>query len=261
MAGLFCAIALSTPLPTAAADGTGMRTAAIVSLVGDTLILKDPGSMWRSSAPDVAIQTGAGLDDYITAHIRDVIAGQFTVVDGAVDPNLLQPNVLPQAVLSTLPPPPTHSAGPPPDVVIVVYPVRNEAQLDQPQFTVHVHYEGTSLTNGGLGFLSSKTSMLSVQYAVAVIDTHSGAVLKSGVARLEPMGLFRNRPYPIAFCDDGFWPKSTAQITDAELAQIRIDLKALVAGSLPNALYEAGLVAHGTDHGLDSFEGHRRFCN
>ena len=258
MTGFICAIAFSTSLPALAGDGpyAGAHTAAVVSLVGDALVLKEPGSMWRSSAPDLTLQTGAGLDDYITARIKEAVATQFTVVDGAIDPALLKG--VPPAILDRLPP--MHAAGPPPDILIVAYPTTNEISIDQPQFTTHAYFEALSLTHANGGLFSGTSSMLSVQYAVAVIDTRSGTPIKTGIARLAPSGLFRFRPIPIAFCADGVWPQSMSQVTEAELAQICIDLKALVAASLPNALFAVGLVEHGTDHGLDSFEGHRRFC-
>jgi len=239
-----------------------IRSVAVVSLLGDDLVMKDPGGMFDSGSPDVLLDTGADLDGLVVAQVREALGGRFAVVDGPVDPALLAGYPVPARFMERLRPRLGRAqTGAPPDALIVVYPTTNEISLDQPYFTAHAYYQGLSMTHSTGGLLNRTSGMLSAQFALAVIDARTGQKIGAGRASLEPRALlFGRRPIPIAFCDEGFWPQSPARPTEAEMAQIRIDFTGLVARSLPNALYDARLVAHGVDEAWTSWNGHPLAC-
>jgi hypothetical protein len=253
-------LALLTVAPAAAQSVTYGRihTVAIVSLLGDELTMKEPGGAFSSGSTDVMLDTGAHLDDFVTAQIRAATVGRLSVVDGPIDPALF--GSLPPAIQARLRPR-FAAAGPAPDELIVVAPTQNEVSFDQQYFSVHNYYQGLSLTHARGGLFNPMSGMLSAQYVVSVVDTRTGRVIKAGMARLDPRTLlFGGRPIPLEFCAEGFWPQAPEHPTDAELAQIRIDLTALIAASLPNALFEAGLAAQGTQDTPRSWDGHPLMC-
>jgi hypothetical protein len=235
-----------------------IHSVEIVSLLGDGLVLRNPGGMFDSGDPDVVLDTGAHLDDMVTAQIREALAGWFTVVDGPINPALLNRLSLPPAMADRL----SHgSASQPPDALIVVHRTTVQEQLDQPYFTAHIVLQGFVLTHSSGGLLVRTSGYLTTEYEVTVIDAKTGQVIATGIAHMDPRTLlFGNRPYPYEQCDEGFWPQSAAHTTDAERTRIAIELSALISATLPNALNYAGLIPKGTDDTPDTWQGHKLYC-
>ena len=245
------AVAQSDPYAT-------IHTVQITSMLGDSLVLRNPGGMFDSGDPDVVIDTGAHLDALVSAQIREALARRFTIVDGPINPALLNGFGAPSGIADR------PSEGPAPraaDAVVVVRRAMVEEQLDQPYYTAHIVLQGFTLTHSSGGLLVRTSGYLSAQYEVDVIDASTGQVIRTGVARMEPRALlFGNRPYPYEQCDEGFWPQSPEHLTDAERTRIAIELTALVANTLPNALYYAGLIPEGTETMPDTWDSHKLLC-
>ena len=231
---------------------------AIVSTVGDGLTLKQDRDLFGASAPDVVLATGADVDGFIAAQITRAVAGRFTVVDGAVEPALLDGGVLPPQIAAKLHALPAGGIGP--DALIVVRPIAIEQRLDQPQYTMRFSYNGLSATRG-TGLFGGHSILLSAQYEVLVIDAHTGRNIAGAAARAPATGMFGRRPDPIEICDDAFWPKPLDRPSPEQMSQIRADLRAIIGASLPNALQSAHLTAWGNDIKPAIWDGRRLLCH
>ena len=256
---LFCALCATAAQAEEAADPyAGIRTIAIVSAVGDGLTLKQDRDLFGASAPDVVLATGADIDGYITAQIARAVAGRFTVVDGAVEPALLDGGILPPQIAAKL-----HTlaaGGSGPDALIVVRPIAIEQRLDQPQYTMRFSYNGLSATRG-TGLFGGHSILLSAQYEVLVIDARTGRHIAGAAARAPATGMFGRQPDPIEICDDAFWPIPLDRPSPDQLSQIRAELHAIIGASLPNALQGARLTAWGNDIKPTLWDGRRLLCH
>ncbi|HTP78339.1 MAG TPA: hypothetical protein VMJ73_15355 [Rhizomicrobium sp.] len=232
-----------------------IHSVQIVSLLGDGLVLRNPGGIFDSGDPDIVVDTGAHLDDLVSAQVREALAGRFTIVDGPINPALLKGYPLPPGLADR--PSDARAA----DALIVVQRTSVEEEFDQPYYTAHIVLQGFTLTHSSGGLFVRTSGYLSTQYEVVVIDANTGQVIRSGVAHMDPRALlFGNRPYPQEQCDEGFWPQSPQHLTDAERTRLAIELSALIAETLPNALYYAGLVHQGSDTMPDIWDGHKLVC-
>jgi hypothetical protein len=202
----------------------GIRSVAIVSSLGDGLTMKRGADF--SSDPDVVLNTGAGIDSYITAQIRDAVAGRFTVVSQTQSP----------------------------DALIVVHPSQIAQHLFLPPLSMTFRYNGLSATRTD-GWFGRHSVLLSAQYTISVVDAKTGAP-----ATLPATGMFGARPDPIERCDDPFWPADLAAPSSTELEQLRADVMAIIAAALPNALLNAGLSAGGNDVKPTQWNGHALSC-
>ncbi len=218
--------------PAAAADRyAGIHTVAIRSTLGDGLTLKRDADLFGSTAPDTVLHSGADIDGYVAGQIRAAVAGRFAVVDPSANP----------------------------DAIIVVHAAQIEQHVDLPQFSATFRYSGLSATRSE-GLFGAHSILLSAQYTVSVIDAKTGKEIGYGQAKGPATGMFGNQPDPIEKCDDAFWPASVQDPTADEVQQIRADLMAIIAMSLPNAMVNAGLSTEGNDIKLDEWNGRGLQC-
>jgi len=209
----------------------GVHTVAIESTLGDGLILKQNTDLFGASAPDIALHSGADLDAFVAEQIRAALGSRFTIVDS-----------------------PASS-----DTLIVVHAAQIDQHLYIPPIAATFHYSGLSATLTK-GLLAGHSILLSAQYAVSVIDAKTGKEIAYGKAKGPATGMFGAEPDPIETCGDAFWPADPSHPSDDEIAQIRADLMAIIAMSLPNALKFAGLAPQGNDTKLTQWRGRTLIC-
>lgn len=256
---LSCALCATAAWADDTADPfAGIHTIAIVSLVGDGLTLKQDRDLFGAAAPDVVLATGADIDGFIAAQIARAVGGRFTIVDAAVDPALLNGGGLPPQLAAKLHALPAGGSGP--DALIVVHPITIEQRLDQPQYTMRFSYNGLSATRS-TGLFGGHSILLSAQFEVLAIDARTGRTIGSAKARAPATGMFGRRPDPIEICDDAFWPQHLDRPSPDQLLQIRAELRAIIAASLPNALQAARLTALGNDTKPKMWDGRVLLCH
>jgi len=230
---LLAAIFLSPLAASAAIDPFGnIHSIAIESSLGDGLTLKQNSDWGGKIAPDTTIQTGAGIDEYVKKTISEALAGRFQLVDAATGD---------------------------PDAIIRVQPAEITQSTFVPPVAMSFHYSGLSATRGK-GLFGASAILLSAQYEVWVLDGKTKAVISRGVAQEPATGIFHRRTDPIEHCKLSFWPNDLDHPSDSELKQIRADILAIVAASLPNALQGAGLSSSGNDTKLTQWEGTALLC-
>lgn len=236
-----------------------IHTVAIISTLGDGLVVKQDSDFAGEDRPDFVLHTGLDLDGFIVARIREAVAGRFTVVEPAADPGLLQKYGISPALQETMRSRLAQSPSAVPDALIVVHPDVNEVRSPPPFMGMTYRYDGVSLHHTR-GFFGSFSNILSVQYAVTVIDTRTGVAFAGGAGLLPAMGIFNARPHPMLTCKKEIWPDFTEHPAPEQLRQVQAEVMAVVAMSLPNALQNALLSPAGNDTWLSDWQGQPLLC-
>ena len=197
-------------MPALAAEDryANIHTVAIVSTMGDSLVVKQDSDFTGEDRPDFMLHTGLDLDGYIVARIRAAVAGRFAVVEPAADSSLLPDYGISPALQETMRARLAQSPSALPDALIVVHPNVIEVRSPPPFMALTFQYDGLSLRHTR-GFFGSFSNILSAQYAVTVIDTKTGAPIAGGAGLLPAMGIFNARPHPLLTCKKELWPDFT----------------------------------------------------
>jgi hypothetical protein len=233
-----------------------IRSVEIVSALGDTLVLRQEADLLGADAPDTLFDTGLHIDDVITRQIVQAIGMRFVLMDGgSIDPALLSRYQLPDATQAALRARDRNNQVP--DAIILVHADRFQLRYPPPFVMVTASFSGLSLTRTN-GLFGVYTTEMSDQYAITVIDAHTGQELGSGVALLPPTGIFGAQPRPLLDCHK-FWP-SLPQPTPAEADQLRADVMGTIQMTLPNALWNAGLTPSGNMSWMTDWNGVTMRC-
>lgn len=241
-----------------------IHSVAIVSTLGDGLLIIQDIELAPKPDADFVLPLGLDLDRTIEGKIKEAVAGRFAVIDSSIDRAGLRnyddtaaDRQAVRAMVSRLP-------GPAPDMLILVqtHTIVQQGMMGTANLTIGVSfsYSGVSLSRTK-GLFGRYALLLSAQYAVSVIDAKTGERIGFGSALLPPTGLLDIRPDPILTCDEAIWPKLPHAPSEDETHQLRAEMMAVIAMSLPNALEVAGLSPAGYSTKLTEWNGRKLMCH
>lgn len=234
-----------------------IHSVAIVSALGDGILLEQKADVTLSNlAPDIVFDSKLGLDSFVTKAVTDAVSARFKVVDAPIDPALLKNFNIPPDVLNQMTSQPTANAATAVDAFIVIHP--DTWNVQTPIRVLVNSYSGTSLMHIK-GMFGSYDTILSVQYTVTVLDAKTGKVIDYGTANLATPNFLRN-PKPFLFCDGKLWPDDPQHLDDVTASQLRTDVMAVMARSLPIALESANLIKNADDLQLATPPSSARVC-
>lgn len=234
-----------------------VHSVAVVSALGDGLLIIQDIELAPKPDADFVLPLGLDLDRTIEGRIKETVAGRFAVIDSSIDRASLRSYDDTAADRQTVRVMVSRLPGPPPDVLILVqtHTITQQSMI----WALTFQYSGVSLSRTK-GLFGRYGLLLSVQYAVSVIDTKTGERIGFGSALLPPTGLLDIRPDPILTCDEAIWPKLPHAPSEDEMHQLRAEMMAVIAMSLPNALEVAGLSPAGFSTKLTDWNGRKLMC-
>jgi hypothetical protein len=219
----------------AADDLANVKSVAIVSALGDCLNLRDVkpiGSLFNAISPECVPIESWGIDDLITQQLTTALSGRFTVKPVPYD----------RAAFYHLPWSPMAGAQVP-----VEKPLR---ALTNPGVDAYVVVTRMAVPNAlggdnntyvdGLGIghdssIFSQTTKMFAIYTIRFIDAHTFDTLETEGAHLPKTGFLPR--VPIVDVDDSLWASSAGDMTDAQKAQARERLTALIHESIGSTLH------------------------
>jgi hypothetical protein len=244
---LIICCAVFFPISAMAADDAyaNIHSVSIVSKLGDgvTLTQNSDLSVTFDSSQGVLFHTGLDIDGYVTGKVKEALAARFEIQNVALP--ISSEDADGKRAPSDV------------DAFIIIHPVT---------FTVQTIFRTVSTDYVGLNINYIKALfgvhniMLGAEYAVSVVDAKTGKEIDYGTAVLPPQGIFGIRQKPNLLCGDAIWPATPEHPDDTSATQIRADLMALIASTLPGALEHAHLIANDTQRIITQWEGTKTVC-
>ena len=219
----------------AADDLANVKSAAIVSALGDCLNMRDVepvGTIFNTVHPECVPIESWGIDDLITKQIADAVSNRFTV----------KPVTYNRAAFYRLPWSPMAGTQ---------VPVEKQLRaLSNPGVDAYIVVTRMALPNAlgdsnntyvdGLGIahessLFSQTTKMFAVYAIRIIDARTFETLETEGSHLPKTGFLPR--LPIVDVDKTLWSSSASAMTDDQKAKARERLTALVQESIGSTLH------------------------
>jgi hypothetical protein len=256
--GLVASVFVAGANASLAADRyANVHSVAIVSALGDGILLEQKADVTlNDTAPTVVFDSKLDLDGFATKLVTDAVSARFTVVDSAIDPSQIMDATAPADIVRKMMDHRNSDSAPPVDAFIVIHP--DTWNVQTPIRALVNSYSGLSLMHIH-GLFGGYDTILSIQYTVTVFDAKTGKVIDFGTANLATRNFLRN-PKPLLFCDGKLWPDDPEHLDDARATQLRTDIMAVMARSLPIALEGANLIEKADDLKLATPAKDARVC-
>ena len=210
-----------------------IRSVAVVSAIGDVMHLLNGGHALIDKTDEIVPTSNWGIDDQAEAAARDFLAPHYTVKSASIDRRALAGITL----LSQLPIPHIAALLRTNDVDAYIVILKASA--------IDSRYAGLGLSHWK-PFLADETNTVFADYAIAVIDARTlqplgGIVAEPPLAKICEQPLMPSMGVPSCLIANKYWPQKPGELTEEAKSTIRSALQKILAGSIPETLFQLGL--------------------